>query len=359
MGGAIFGAVLICVGLLALFGGLGSVFDLFRLWPLLIVFGGLATMLNPRGEALVKRIAEGLGSVTVGFILLGITIGPLRWTVWFAVLPLWPILLVALGVELLGRGLHADWLRALSNVLIVIGLLYGVFVLAPSPGRAAFPFSISTEAGAVYSQSVPHNAAVATGRATVKVGATQLALKAGDDLAAITGRAPTGERPTIAALTPGDTADVSVSDPSNRSVFIPTSDRSLDLTLDRAVTWSELRFDLGAVAADLDLSGLRAERVVVNMGASDARIKIGSQSGKVAVNVNGGATALTLVVPASSTCTVNSTSGLSDVRVPSSFERTSGIVILGSSTFVQSGSGGPTIAVSLTSGVSDLRVETY
>jgi hypothetical protein len=359
MGGVVFGGLLVCVGLFVLFGGVGSIFDLFRLWPLLIVAGGLATMFNPRGAPLVKRIAEGLGSVTVGFILLGITIGPLRWTVWFALLALWPLLLVAIGIELAGRGLHANWLRALSNVVIIAGMLYGVFVLAPAPGRVAFPFSVSIEAGSAFSQSVPHDPLVTAGRAAIKVGATRLTLKGGESLASITGRAPAGDRPTLAASTPSGTADVVVSNPGDRAVFIPTSDRSLDVSLDQAVTWSELRFDLGAVAADADLSALRVERVLVNMGASDLRIKIGSLSGKVAVDVNGGATALTLLVPAGSACTVNSTSGLSDIRVPSSFVRTSGIVILGSSTFVQSGTGGPAISVSLTSGVSDLRVETY
>jgi hypothetical protein len=64
-------------------------------------------------------------------------------------------------------------------------------------------------------------------------------------------------------------------------------------------------------------------------------------------------------VPANAACTIHATSGLSDVRVPASFRRTGGIPVLGDSAFVAEGSGGPTIAITLTSGVSDIQIETY
>jgi hypothetical protein len=89
------------------------------------------------------------------------------------------------------------------------------------------------------------------------------------------------------------------------------------------------------------------------------KIKIGSMATDVTVDVSGGATSVTVLVPASAACTINSTSGLSNVQVPSTFRQTSGIVVIGNSTFVSEGSGGPKIDISLRSGVSDLRVQTY
>jgi hypothetical protein len=358
-GGAVFGSVLVLVGLFALFGGFTSVFDVFRLWPLLIIFGGLIGILSPRDDAIVKRIAEGLGAVAFGLVLLGNTFGYLPWTVWFTLASLWPVLLVALGIELVGRGLHMDWLRAMSNVVVILALAYGVFVLQPVSGRAIFPFPVLSAPTATFADSKPHDAAVTDGSATIRVGATRLNVSAGDTLASISGRSPFSLTPKLTTSVTSSTAAVSVDEPGQRTVFIGTEDSALNVTLDRAVKWSELRFDVGAVAADADLSGLDVSNVQVNVGASDARFKIGSLARDVRVDISGGATSVTVLIPASAACTINSTSGLSNVRVPPSFRQTSGIVVVGNSTFVADGSGGPKIAISLNSGVSDLRVETY
>jgi hypothetical protein len=358
-GGAVFGALLVLAGLVALFGGFTSVFDLFRLWPLLIVFGGLMRIVTPRNETFLKRLAEGLGSVAVGLVFLGNTFGFIPWTVWITLLSLWPLLLIAIGIELVGRGLHMDWLRALSNVVLILGLAYGVFVLQPTSGRVTFPFVTSSAASVAFSDSKPHDAGATSGSAEIKVGATQLTLGAGDVMASIDGRSPASDTPKLTTSVEGSSAVVSVTEPSDSKVFIGTEDRSIAVKLDRSVDWSDIRLDVGAVSADADLSGLKVSGVTMNVGASDAKIKIGSLAKDVTVSISGGATSVTVRVPSSAACTIDSSSGLSNVRVPPTFRQTSGIVVVGNSTFVSDGSGGPTIHITLSSGVSDLSVETY
>jgi hypothetical protein len=349
----------VVAGVIALFGGFTSVFDVLRLWPLLIVFGGLMQMSSRRGEVLVKRIAEGLGTVAVGLLLLGNTFGYAPWAVWLTLLSLWPLLIVALGIELVGRGLHMNWLRALSNIVLILGLAYGVFVLQPVSGRTIFPLVGISRSGTAFSDTRPHDARVTAASADIKVGATRLTLTSGDALAAISGTAPSGEAPILSDSVSGTAATVSVTDPADRSLFIGSEDRNLDVTLDSGVKWSEVRLDVGAVTAEADLSRLAVTNVVMNVGASDARLKIGALAGDVNVDISGGATSVTLLVPANAACTVDAKSGLSDVRVPASFRQTGGIAGIGDSSFAADGSGGPTIAISLTSGVSDLRIETY
>jgi hypothetical protein len=68
---------------------------------------------------------------------------------------------------------------------------------------------------------------------------------------------------------------------------------------------------------------------------------------------------VTLRLPARSAVTVDSKSGLSNVTVPSSFRRLSGVPFLGESSWQAAGSGGPRIAVTTQSGVSNLTIETY
>jgi hypothetical protein len=351
--------LLVVAGLIALFGGFASVFDVLRLWPLLIIFGGVMHMFSRHGDVPVKRVAEGLGTAALGLLLLGNTFGYIPWSVWFTLVSLWPLLLVAIGIELVGRGLHMDWLRALSNVVLILGLAYGVFVLQPVSGRAIFPLVGISQSGATFSDARPHDTAVVSGSADIKVGATRLTLSSGDSLAAISGTAPSNDAPQLSAPVAGTTAAVSVTDPSSGGIFVGAQDRSLNVTLDGSVVWNEIRFDVGAVTADADLSRLDVARVVMNVGASDARLKIGTLASDVSVDVSGGATSVTILVPGNAACTVDAKSGLSDVRVPASFRQTSGIAGIGESSFVADGTGGPTIVISLSSGVSDLRIETY
>jgi len=356
-GGTAIGAVLIVLGAIMLFGRYLPWFDLFRLWPLIIVAGGVTEMFRRRGEPAIKRVAEGVGSIAVGFVLLANTFGYLPWTVWITMLSLWPLALVALGVELLGRGLGLTWVRALSNVVLLLGLFYGVFVLQPGTVGLSVPGIMP--AGSPYSATQPHDAAVRDGSVTVKVGATRLGIGAGSDLARISGTAAKDGVPTLTKSVASGVADVRVDETSGRTVVLGLTGRSMDLTLDDSVTWKHLELDVGAVQADADLSRLIVESVSANVGASDLRITIGGRSNDVRVDISGGAANVTLRVPAASSVTIDSKSGLSLISVPPAFQRLSGVPILGESSWKSEGSGGPRIAVSMQSGVSNLTIETY
>jgi len=357
--GTAVGVVLIVLGGIMLFGKYLPWFDLLRLWPLIIIVGGVAEMFRGRGEPVVKRVAEGLGSIAVGLVLLGNTFGYLPWTVWITMLSLWPLLLVAVGIELLGKGLGLTWVRALSNVVLLVGLFYGVFVLQPGSVGLGLIIPGVTPVGSPYSVSQPHDPAIRDGSATVKVGATRLGIEAGSDLARISGTSPKDGVPTLTKTVVSGVADVKVEETSGRTVVLGLSERSMDLTLDESVTWKDVELDVGAVQADADLSRLIVDSLSVNVGASDLRIKIGDRSKDVKVDISGGVANITLRVPAASSVTLDSKSGLSLVSVPPSFRRLSGMPVLGESSWRSDGSGGPRIAVSMQSGVSNLTIETY
>ncbi len=358
-GGTVVGIVLLCIGAIMLFGRYVPWLDFLRLWPLIIVIGGGTEMVRPHREPPLKRVAEGLGTVAVGLVLLGNTFGYLPWTVWISLLSLWPLLLVALGIELLGRGLDLTWVRALSNVVLLAGLLYAVFVLQPGTIGLGLNIPRLTRTGPAYSDSRPHDAAVLRGTATVKAGATDLKVGAGSDLARIAGTAPADAVPGLSATVSSGNADVTVEEPSRRNLVFGIQERTLDLSLDREVTWKELEFDVGAVKAQADLSGLAVEAVSVNVGASDLTVTIGERAPQVKIDVSGGVANVTLRLPARSAVTVDSKSGLSNVSVPSAFRRLSGVAFLGESSWQADGSGGPRIAVTTQSGVSNLTIETY
>jgi hypothetical protein len=77
------------------------------------------------------------------------------------------------------------------------------------------------------------------------------------------------------------------------------------------------------------------------------------------MDVSGGATAVTILVPANAAVTVHSSSGLSALNVPDSFDHVSGTAVLGQGEWSKKGSGGPEISITLKSGVSSLDIQTY
>jgi len=337
-GGTTVGVILVVVGVIMLFGRFVQWFDLFRLWPLLIVIGGVVEIFRGRREPLVKRVAEGVGSIAVGLVLLGNTLGYLSWGVWITIFSLWPLLLVAIGIELLGRGLGLPWVRALSNVVLLVGLLYGAFIMAPGTVGLGINVPGLTRAGASYSTSKPHDAAVLTGTATVRAGATRLKIGPGPDLAKISGTAPADSVPTLLTTVNGTNADVTVQEPSRNVVVFGVQQRTLDLSLDPAVAWKHVRLDIGAVQANADLRALKVEAVSANVGASDLSITIGPLAPAVTVDISGGAANVTLRVPANAAVKLESKSGLSNVNVPLWYRHLSGLPVLGDSSWASDGS---------------------
>ena len=77
----------------------------------------------------LNKVIEGFTLISVGLIFLGNTTGALPWTVWFSIFSLWPILLIAAGLEVIGKGTENAWLRILSSMLVIGGLWFGALVL--------------------------------------------------------------------------------------------------------------------------------------------------------------------------------------------------------------------------------------
>ena len=151
---------------------------------------------------------------------------------------------------------------------------------------------------------------------------------------------------------------MSIQDPQDGVVILPYPDRSLDVTLDRAVTWDGIMLQMGAADANVDLRELKVKTIDASVGASSVTLRVGSKADNVKVNVSGGATSVVVHVPANAKVDVDAQSGLSAVSVPDTFKHVSGIAVIGDSRWTKSGSGGPNITISLQSGVSSLEIIT-
>ena len=206
--GAVWWGVILIVGGLALLASqLVPQFQLWRFWPLIIIAFGIRAMFGTSGTPWsVKALTEGLSTVAVGLIFLGQMLGYLAWDVWLNILRLWPLLLVALGLEIAGKGLKSEWVRALGNVVVIGGLAYGALVMTSTgggwpvvfmPAGESEPFEFSAEA----------ESGVEDGTARIEGGVGELTVSAGAALATAEGRSPFD--PEFDVMSGSRSADVS------------------------------------------------------------------------------------------------------------------------------------------------------
>jgi hypothetical protein len=71
----------------------------------------------------IARIRNGVILISVGVVFLLNNLGHVPWAVWFRILSLWPIILVALGIELIFKRTRLAFLTILSPLLLMAAIL--------------------------------------------------------------------------------------------------------------------------------------------------------------------------------------------------------------------------------------------
>jgi hypothetical protein len=129
-GATFWGVMLIVLGAAFLAAQFIPTVSWWMLWPLIVIVAGVAHAVSPGfdGTWTVSRAFEGLGTVLLGAVLLANTTGYVSWTVWLTFLTLWPVLLIALGVSIIGRGVGMPWLRIAARLLVWAALALAVYV---------------------------------------------------------------------------------------------------------------------------------------------------------------------------------------------------------------------------------------
>jgi hypothetical protein len=303
-----------------------------------------------------KKAAEGINLIAIGAVLLACTFGQLPWAVWISIISLWPIALIAAGVDIIGNSTKQTWLRVLSSFIMLAALLYGAFVM--TPGSWGFPIRVvnSGELTRIDAKEA-HDSGVSGGSAKVQIGATKLTIEAGSDLAALTGDYRGGLKPTLTVTKSGSTADVRVDyQHQNAIVFFDGDPRQgLKLALDRSVAWDKLELDAGATQSSIDLTDLDVKEVTANVGAADTTF-VFDRGRDVGAQVNGGMASVKLRVPKGANVTLHVQGLPVNVSVPSGFAESGSF---GDRTLTYRGGGDGTIDVGVDGGMATVTVETY
>lgn len=307
--------LLITIGLVFLGKNLGLIpaegwSTVWRLWPLLLIIGGLDDLIRREG------VAWPILMMGAGGVLLYNYFGPATWISWTQVLQLWPILLIAVGIDVIFRG-QTGWRHALGILLSVV-LIGGAAVLAFQG------FEIQTEYAEI-DQGYSLSETEAELDLSLSVG--QLLL----DSESQSGRLISGNITPGAALDDYEDSEgnLSYSLQSTKPTFFPytarwelglTPELLLDLDVNNSV--GEMLLEL----ADLELTSL-----LVNQGVGRMVVELPDIVSDE-ILIKQGVGVIDVEIPQDATVAVDAQNGLTRVKFPDGFELDDGYFMSSSTT---------------------------
>ena len=252
--------------------------------------------------------------IGLGVVFLLNNMGVLAWSVWEVIFRLWPILLVALGLEIILSRLSA-WGSLLALVLTVVILAGALWLLGPNIrtgqsvageevrqalGEASRArVVIEPGIGALYIEALPESANLVEG--TIRVGR---------GLRVKRHFAVTGQTATFILQTDGATF----------GPFTGWADRwSWELGLAPEVPL-ELEIGLGVGLADIDLTDLTVSDLKVSMGVGRTTVIL-PEEGRFYAKIEGAIGETVVVIPAGMAARIRVDTGLAVSDLPDSYRQ--------------------------------------
>ena len=229
--------------------------------------------------------------IALGFLLLLQTTGVLSWHLWASIWRLWPVLLIAIGINIM-LGARMPWV---AGILIAAVLAVGVALAAFSGAFVSNGFRGDVEVIGSFQELLGETESVGV---NINFGAGELTL---DSL-------PVGSANLVEAEFRGREAEVSVNR-SNGSADLDISNGDFSFDLFRnneGATWSVslspspgmyLDLDAGATEMRLDLTHLKVNDLSIDAGAADIEIVMPADAGQVNVDIDIGAADLLIIIP--------------------------------------------------------------
>jgi hypothetical protein len=254
--------------------------------------------------------------ITLGVIFLLSNLGMLSWNVWDLIWRLWPVLLIAIGLDILfGRRSAVGTLIVLLLVIVLVGGLVW-YAVAQSP--LAVGQTLTTD------RVVQERADATSAEVQLSFGAGQLRIGAlGDSGNLIEGTVVTGpgERAVRDFRVEGGVARFTL-----RSEGVPVGlwgrrgdYRRWSLDLSPSVPMV-LEISTGVGQSTLDLSALKVTGLKVSSGVGETEVRLPGR-GRVSAKVSGGIGKLTITVPDGMAARIHASTGLGSLSISSRFAR--------------------------------------
>jgi hypothetical protein len=262
----------------------------------------------------IGRIRNGAILISAGVILLLNTMDYLSWSVWFRILSLWPVILVAIGIELLFKKTRLSFLTLLSPLLFFAAILGPAFVFDSYLGE----ISKTTR---IYHFSEGLDSALTEAGVSVRLNTGDLVVSSGTGKL-ISTELDYFEREPIVTYEVSDldsSAQFKVRDRERRRLEWNFSKGRFHGAWDRK-NWEiklteSIPIDLTVYVktgdADLDLSGLKVRMLDLETRTSDARVRIGNLVDEVSARIESRASKVSISLPKDMALRIENHSNLS------------------------------------------------
>jgi len=303
--------LLITIGLLFLGKNLGLIpgegwGTIWRLWPLLLIIGGLDDLFRREG------VAWPILMIGVGAVLLINYFGPRSMFSWSQIIQLWPILIIAVGIDVFFKG-QTGWRSLLGVILSIILIGAAVFLAVQgveiqaeylnieesySSEVESAELELSLDVGVLIIGEESKNGSLVSGSITPGT--------AVDDLDEIGEHLAYELRSTKPALFPH----------TGRWELLVTPDIPLELDIHNSV---------GEMLLDMD--ALELDTIRISQGVGRIFLELPEQAaGKLTIKQGVGV--IEIEIPADATIAVDAQNGLTRVEFPADFELEDGYYVI-------------------------------
>ena len=299
---------LIAIGLVLLAQNLGFIpgegwETILKLWPILLIAAGLDDLFRKEG------IAWPILLIGAGIFLLLNNFGPQAWFSWTQIFQLWPIILIAFGIDLMFKG-QSGWATA-AGIVLAIALIGGAIWIASAGYKISADYVNIRESYDLVVEDTDIDVSLSLGELILSVESQEGILIAGS----IT---PSTKNENLV-----ETGDrISYRLENNNPAFYPHSARwELGITDELNL---ELKVNNGVGEMFLDLEELNLESLDVNQGVGRLVIRLPKEADDE-VLINQAIGTIHIQIPDNVRVTVDAQNGLSRVDFPPDFTLRKGL----------------------------------
>ena len=244
--------------------------------------------------------------IALGLLFLLQTMGFISGVSWLAIASLWPILFILIGLDIAFAGRWPVPTLVAEVLVIAVGL--ALVAYAPNLGPGVFVFGGSGPGES--DVTVPRSGATELDL-TLNAGATRAYRVSGGATELV--QAHSADADLRVRTTGTSRLNVRLDQVTPNGFIRPAGEADIQVQVASDVPTS-LTINAGAGQFDIDLSDIHVRTADVNVGASSMRFVLPKPTGDVPIDMNGGASNITLTVPDGVEARISTSGGLISLR---------------------------------------------
>lgn len=251
--------------------------------------------------------------IGLGILFLLANLGVVTWSFWEIIFRLWPLLLIAWGLEIL-FGRRAPWVSVV--IVLVVITVAGASLWFIEPGGPGGQPVTTTEVSQSLDGAARADVQISSGVGTLRIDPMQTPDMLIEGTVVLPGRQQLVSKSSVA----GDTLSYRLRTENGASIPFTSSwgaDRGWDLRLTSQVPMN-LTVNTGVGEAHLELRQMQLTGLTVSTGVGKTTITLPAK-GQFSVQVSGGVGETIIQIPSEVAARIRVDGGLGDVRVDGTF----------------------------------------